>query len=238
MPKFVFNPRTGNMEPKKDEEIYFAQSMGGGLRVDDQKNNIKYIIERDGRITWLFGRSKNLNIYDSRDAHIIAERVLRIFHNRDHKYADYHRFLNGYVIDENKVKSFEEFVNETSDRFNIDSLDKGGLYQYIIDNYEFENNISVEITDDFLTVSADMGDLENDPVLTYSYQDDEIFIASGNDDLRRMFNFLKKNFDCDTVQEEHWLNKIVFNDRPNNSLFLKIMNQFTTWFDYLYSERD
>ena len=110
--------------------------------------------------------------------------------------------------------------------------------QYIIDSYEFENNINVETTDDFLTVSVDLGDPENDPVLTYSYTDNEIFIASGNDDLRRIFNFLKKDFDCERVREEHWLNKIIFNDRPTNALFLRIMYQFTTWFDYLYTEKD
>lgn len=237
MPKFVFNPKTGNMEPKQDTEIYFGKSMGGGLRIDDSKNNIKYIIERDGRITWLFGYGRKVNIYDSRDAHIIADRVWRMF-GRNHNYADYHCFLKGYNMDENKVKSFEEFVNEMTDNNYIDSLDKDGLYQYIIDSYEFENNINVETTDDFLTVSVDLGDPENDPVLTYSYTDNEIFIASGNDDLRRMFNFLKKDFDCERVQEEHWLNKIIFNDRPTNALFLRIMYQFTTWFDYLYTEKD
>ena len=69
MPKFEFNPRTGMMEPKKDDQIYFAGSMGGGLRIDDHKNNVKYIIERDGKITNLFGiTDDNLNIYDMRDA--------------------------------------------------------------------------------------------------------------------------------------------------------------------------
>lgn len=237
MPKFVFNPRTGRMEPKQDTELHFGATMGGGLRVDDPKNNIKYIIERDETITWLFCYNKKLNIYDSRDAHMIAERVLRMFHNRNHKYADYRQFLKGGVVNDGKVKSFDEFINETTDT-NVDSLDKDGLYQYIIDSYEFENNINVETTDDLLTVSVDLGDPENDPVLTYSYADNEIFIASENDDLRRMFNFLKKDFDCERVQEGQWVNKILFNDRPTNSLFLRIMYQFTTWFDYLYTEKD
>ena len=52
--KFELDHRTGHMMPKKDENIYFAKSMGGGLIVDDKKNRVKFIIERDGRVTLLF----------------------------------------------------------------------------------------------------------------------------------------------------------------------------------------
>ena len=112
--KFEFDHRTGMMRPKKDEEIYFAQSQGGGLIVDDKKNNIKYIIERDGRITKLFGSfdKNNLNLYDMRDARIIADRVMRLL-GRDHKYTDFHYFLRGYRMSESFIKTCSDFLNES-----------------------------------------------------------------------------------------------------------------------------
>ena len=112
--KFELDHRTGMMRPKKDEEIYFAQSQGGGLIVDDKKNNIKYIIERDGRITKLFGSfdKNNLNLYDMRDARIIADRVRRLL-GRDHKYSDFHYFLRGYRMSESFIKTCSDFLNES-----------------------------------------------------------------------------------------------------------------------------
>ena len=112
--KFEFDHRTGSMQPKKDDNIYFAQSQGGGLIVDDKKNNIRYIIERDERITKLFGsfdRDK-LNFYDMRDARMIADRVVRLL-GRDHKYSDFHYFLKGYHMSENFVKSCSSFLDES-----------------------------------------------------------------------------------------------------------------------------
>lgn len=110
--KFEFDHKTGTMMPKKNEQIYFAQSQGGGLRIDDRKNNIKYIIERDGGLTILQGpkllKKQFLQVYDQRDAHIIADRVVRMF-GRDHEYADYKRFLKG--VKESYIKSFDEFIN-------------------------------------------------------------------------------------------------------------------------------
>jgi hypothetical protein len=112
--KFELDHKTGMMRPKKDEEIYFAQSQGGGLIVDDKKNNIKYIIERDGRITKLFGSfdKDNLNLYDMRDARIIADRVVRLL-GRDHKYSDFHYFLRGYHMNESVIESCSDFLNES-----------------------------------------------------------------------------------------------------------------------------
>jgi hypothetical protein len=112
--KFEFDHRTGSMQPKKDDNIYFAQSQGGGLIVDDKKNNIRYIIERDERITKLFGsfdRDK-LNFYDMRDARMIADRVVRLL-GRDHKYSDFHYFLKGYHMSENFVQSCSSFLDES-----------------------------------------------------------------------------------------------------------------------------
>ena len=111
--KFEFDHKTGMMRPKKNEEIYFAQSQGGGLIVDDKKNNIKYIIERDGRITKLFGNfdKDNLNLYDMRDARIIADRVMRLL-GRDHKYTDFHYFLRGYRMSESFIKTCSDFLEE------------------------------------------------------------------------------------------------------------------------------
>ena len=112
--RFELDHRTGMMRPKKNEEIYFAQSQGGGLIVDDKKNNIKYIIERDGRITKLFGNfdKDNLNLYDMRDARIIADRVSRLL-GRDHKYTDFHYFLRGYRMSEGVIKTCSDFLEES-----------------------------------------------------------------------------------------------------------------------------
>ena len=112
--KFELDHRTGMMRPKKDEEIYFAQSQGGGLIVDDKKNNIKYIIERDGRITKLFGSfdKDNLNLYDMRDARIIADRVRRLL-GVDHKYTDFHYFLRGYHMNESVIRKCSDFLGES-----------------------------------------------------------------------------------------------------------------------------
>ena len=112
--KFEFDHKTGMMRPKKNEEIYFAQSQGGGLIVDDKKNNIKYIIERDGRITKLFGNfdKDNLNLYDMRDARIIADRVRRLL-GIDHKYTDFHYFLRGYRMSEGVIKTCSDFLEES-----------------------------------------------------------------------------------------------------------------------------
>ena len=112
--KFELDHRTGMMRPKKNEEIYFARSQGGGLIIDDNKNNIKYIIERDGRITKLFGSfdKDNLNLYDMRDARIIADRVMRLL-GRDHKYTDFHYFLRGYRMSESFIKTCSDFLSES-----------------------------------------------------------------------------------------------------------------------------
>jgi hypothetical protein len=102
------------MRPKKDEEIYFAQSQGGGLIVDDKKNNIKYIIERDERITKLFGSfdKDNLNLYNMRDARMIADRVRRLL-GADNKYTDFHYFLRGYHMNESVIKKCSDFLGES-----------------------------------------------------------------------------------------------------------------------------
>ena len=113
--KFELDNRTGMMRPKKDEEIYFAQSQGGGLIVDDKKNNIKYVIQRDGRITKLFGSfdKDNLNFYDMRDARIIADRVRRLL-GVDHKYTDFHYFLRGYHMNESVIRKCSDFLGEST----------------------------------------------------------------------------------------------------------------------------
>lgn len=112
--KFELDHRTGSMVPKKDDNIYFAKSQGGGLIVDDKKHNIKYIIERNERITKLFGSfdKDNLNLYDMRDARIISDRVIRLL-GRDNKYSDYHYFLKGYHMDESFIRNYSDFVDES-----------------------------------------------------------------------------------------------------------------------------
>lgn len=113
--RFEFDHKTGMMAPKKDDQIYFAQSQGGGLIIDDKKNNVRFIIERDGRITRLFGNfdKNNLNLYDMRDARTIADRVTRLL-GREHKYSDYHYFLRGYHMTESVVKNCTDFLNEST----------------------------------------------------------------------------------------------------------------------------
>ena len=105
---FELDHRTGMMVPKKDENIYFARSMGGGLIVDDKKNKKKFIIERDGRITVLFGSMSkdNLHFYDMREARDIEIRIKRMF-GPSHPYANYKKFLKG--MSEGYIKSRDEF---------------------------------------------------------------------------------------------------------------------------------
>lgn len=110
--KFEIDRRTGEYVPKKDENIYFGGSQGGGLIVDDKKNNMKFIVERDGTITWLFSTRKDTHLYDVRDARIIADRVMRKFGN-EHKYTDYKAFArNMKAVWESLLPTFEDFLNE------------------------------------------------------------------------------------------------------------------------------
>lgn len=106
--KFELDNRTGHMVPKKDENIYFARSIGGGLIVDDKKNKKKFIIERDGRVTVLFGSMSkdNLHFYDMREARDIEIRINRMF-GSDHPFANYRKFLKG--LSECYIKTFDEF---------------------------------------------------------------------------------------------------------------------------------
>ena len=108
--KFELDNRTGHMVPKKDDNIYFSKSMGGGLIVDDKKNNKRYIIERDGRITVLFGSMSkdNLHFYEMKDARDIEIRVKRMF-GSSHPYANYKKFLKG--VRESYIKTFDEFTD-------------------------------------------------------------------------------------------------------------------------------
>lgn len=107
MPNFKYDPKSGSMKPVERKEIYFSRSMSGGLRVDDHINNVKYIIERTGEIKIISGMMKGVNIYDNRNAHIIADRVKRMF-GMEHEYTNYRKFLKGVNI----VESFDDFVNE------------------------------------------------------------------------------------------------------------------------------
>lgn len=106
--KFEFDHKTGHMVPKQDNNIYFSRSMGGGLIVDDKMNKKKFIIERDGRITILFGSMSkdNLHFYDMRNAKQIENRVMRMF-GSSHPFANYRKFLNG--VREGYIKTFDDF---------------------------------------------------------------------------------------------------------------------------------
>lgn len=106
--KFELDNKTGHMMPKQDNNIYFSRSMGGGLIVDDKMNKKKFIIERDGRITILFGSMSkdNLHFYDMRNAKQIENRVMRMF-GSSHPFANYRKFLNG--VREGYIKTFDDF---------------------------------------------------------------------------------------------------------------------------------
>lgn len=105
--KYVMDGKSGMMVQKRDESIYFGASQGGGLIVDDRKNNVKYIIERDETVTWLFSRRTNLHLYDIRDSRIIADRVLRKF-GRDNKYSDYKYFMRNMKTDDENANKGEK----------------------------------------------------------------------------------------------------------------------------------
>ena len=151
--KFELDHRTGMMRPKKDEEIYFAQSQGGGLIVDDKKNNIKYVIQRDGRITKLFGSfdKDNLNLYDMRDARIIADRVRRLL-GVDHKYTDFHYFLRGYHMNESVIKKCSDFLGESiwsdiQDRSSGETIRKEDEAFYNMSKFEFLDYLNSKYKD-------------------------------------------------------------------------------------------
>ena len=78
------------------------------LIVDDKKNRKKFIIERDGSITILFGNMSkdNLHFYDMREARDIETRVKRMFGSK-HPFANYKKFLKG--VRESYIKTFDEF---------------------------------------------------------------------------------------------------------------------------------
>lgn len=121
--KFGFDKNTGIYGPKKDENIYFGDSQGGGIIVDDKKNKVRYIIEKDGTITWLFSTRKDLHLYDMRDGKMIADRVMRKFGN-GHKYSDFRYFVrNMRGADESFLPTFDEFINENKIHFECTCAD-------------------------------------------------------------------------------------------------------------------
>ena len=176
--RYEFDHRTGGMVPKKDDNIYFAQSQGGGLIIDDKKNNLRYIIERDERITKLFGsfRGNNLNLYDMRDARMIADRVVRLL-GRDHKYVDYHYFLRGYHMNEVAVKSCSDYIEE-SVWSNINKRSEGSSIRreegFVVGHLEDDENTTLIISSD----CAGKGDIvEFDDGKKYYNLYDDIYIC-------------------------------------------------------------
>lgn len=131
--KFEYNNKSGLMEPVKNKQIYFSRSMSGGLRVDDQIHNVKYVIERDGKITYISG-IKKINIYDYRNAHIIADRVKRMF-GPDNKFTDYKLFTEGYY----GIMSYDNFVNERLFKSSMNRVKSGDIRK--------EDGIKIKIPD-------------------------------------------------------------------------------------------
>ena len=177
--RFELDHRTGMMRPKKDDEIYFAQSQGGGLIVDDKKNNIKYIIERDGRITKLFGSfdKDNLNLYDMRDARIIADRVMRLL-GRDHKYTDFHYFLRGYRMSESFIKNCSDFLSESiwsdmQDRSSGDVVKKedGRIIG------QLEDGTKLVMSNDAWADGGELVEFDEGNIYTFDESGDKIYVA-------------------------------------------------------------
>jgi hypothetical protein len=139
--RYEFDHRTGGMVPKKDDSIYFAQSQGGGLIVDDKKNRLRYIIERDGRLTKLSGsfRGDNLNLYDMRDARMISDRVVRLL-GRGNKYSDFRCFIRGYHVSE----SHWSYMNRRSQGTVVRKED--GVY---VDTMENDEKTRLVIPNDY-----------------------------------------------------------------------------------------
>ncbi len=104
MPKFEFNPRTGQMEIKKPTGIEFYK-VGGGLKVTDHDLAASFIILRDtDEIGYATGRAAtSVKIFDIRKSRMIADRVKRIMPNS--KYTNYTYFCKG-------VKTLESLMSE------------------------------------------------------------------------------------------------------------------------------
>ena len=104
MPKFEFNPRTGQMEIKKPTGIEFYK-VGGGLKVTDHDLPASFIILRDtDEIGYATGRAAtSVKIFDIRKSRMIADRVKRIMPNS--KYTNYTYFCKG-------VKTLESLMSE------------------------------------------------------------------------------------------------------------------------------
>lgn len=104
MPKFEFNPRTGQMEIKKPTGIEFYK-VGGGLKVTDHDLPASFIILRDtDEIGYANGRAAtSVKIFDIRKSRMIAERVKRIMPNS--KYTNYTYFCKG-------IKTLESLMSE------------------------------------------------------------------------------------------------------------------------------
>ena len=104
MPKFDFNPRTGQMEIKKPTGIEFYK-VGGGLKVTDHDLPASFIILRDtDEIGYANGRAAtSVKIFDIRKSRMIADRVKRIMPNS--KYTNYTYFCKG-------VKTLESLMSE------------------------------------------------------------------------------------------------------------------------------
>ena len=177
--RFELDHRTGMMRPKKNEEIYFAQSQGGGLIIDDKKNNIKYIIERDGRITKLFGsfNKNNLNLYDMRDARIIADRVMRLL-GKGHKYTDFHYFLRGYRMSESFIKTCSDFLEESiwsdmQDRSSGETVKKedGRIIG------QLEDGTKLVMSNDAWADGGELVEFDEGNIYTFDESGDKIYVA-------------------------------------------------------------
>lgn len=198
--KFKLDNRTGRMVPKKDDEIYFSRSMSGGLRVDDHLNDIKYVVERNENIKFIVG--EDVNIYDSRNAHIISERVKRMFGSK-HKYSNYKEFLKGNHM----VKSFDDYVDESLWKGVIDRSKSGDIRK--------EQGLKVNLPNGGYVIMDDKGcglpkQIGNDYFTTIELEGDDRFVFCYEDsgDLTYfIYDLITDEEDeqpCNIIEGERW----------------------------------
>ena len=237
--KFEFDHKTGMMRPKKNEEIYFAKSQGGGLIIDDNKNNIKYIIERDGRITKLFGNfnKNNLNLYDMRDARIIADRVMRLL-GRDHKYTDFHYFLRGYKMSESFIKTCSNFLTESiwpdmQDRSTGDVRKEDGR---IIG--QLEDGTKLVMSNEAWADGGELVEFDEGNIYTFDESGDKIYVAVMENPQNRDVYYRYDEDSEDAVNMIRCFETDVDLRKSNEFGELKVIMRQNEWDDYDFDDLD
>ena len=121
--KFELDNRTGLMRPKAPAPLEF-QNLVGGLKVIDNILHTSFIIlKRTDEIGYAQGivSAKGPNVFDTRTARIIADKVRRIMPRS--KYKDFRMFLRGYkqpleTLEKEDEEILEHLVNQYDNTLN------------------------------------------------------------------------------------------------------------------------